>query len=154
VKKPAHVYKVITAINEKLDPEIMRFVLAKGEADILPKTKDISSLDGQVFHEAATRMMEVKKAKWLFGMAGDDSLGAKAMHTQINSLLLIRAGWSETQRKIFYAYGETGNQEKTAKKIKITQQSVSKTLKLISAAQVLELEHQLIEWANAVFADQ
>ena len=154
LKKPATIYQVITVINERLDPEMMRFVLATGEADILPKGKDISNLDGPVFHDAANHMMEIKKEKWHFGIAGDVSQEAKAMHTQINCLLLLRASWTETQRKIFYAYAETRNQEKTAKKLKITQQSVSKTLRLISAAQVLELEHQLIEWANAVFADK
>jgi ABC-type glycerol-3-phosphate transport system substrate-binding protein len=153
LKKPASVYKVITAINEKLDPEMMRFVLAKGEVDILSKTKDISNLDGPVFHEAANHMFQIKKEKWLFGMPGDDKQEVKALNTQINSLLLIRGSWTETQRKIFYAYAETGNQEKTAKKLRITQQSVSKTLRLVSAAQVLALEEQLTEWANAVFAD-
>ncbi len=154
VKKPASIYQAITAINQRLDPEMMRFVLAKGEMDIVHKVKDIANLDGPVFHDAANLMMKIKKEKWLFGIAGDDSREAKALHTQINCLLLIRASWTETQRKIFYAYAETGNQEKSAKKLKITQQSVSKTLRLISAAQVLELEQQLIEWANAVFADQ
>jgi len=128
--------------------------LAKGEMDIAPKVKDIANLDGPVFHDAANLMMKIKKEKWLFGIADDDSKQTKALHTQINCLLLIRLNWSETQRKIFYAYAETDNQEKTAKKLKITQQSVSKTLRLISAAQVLELEKQLIEWANDVFADQ
>jgi len=154
VKKPASIYKAITAINKRLDPEMMRFALAKGEMDVVPKVKDIANLDGPVFHDAANLMMRIKKEKWLFGIAGDDSKEAKALHTQINCLLLIRRSWSETQRKIFYAYAETDNQEKTAKKLKITQQSVSKTLRLISAAQVLELERQLIEWANDVFADQ
>ena len=153
VKKPASIYKVIAVINEKLDPEMMRFVMAIGEADILTKGKDISGLDGPVFHEAANHMLRIKKEKWLFGIAGDQSQEAKALHTQVNSLMLIKANWTETQRKIFYAYAETGNQEKTAKKLRITQQSVSKTLRLISAAQVLELEQQLIEWANGVFAD-
>ena len=154
IRKPGSIYKVITAINEKLDPEAMRFVLAKGEADIGPKAKDVSSLDGSVFHDAANHMMAIKKEKWLFGITGEENQNAKALHTQINSLLLIRTSWTETQRKIFYAYAETGNQEKAAKKLRITQQSVSKTLRLISAAQVLELEHQLTEWANVVFADQ
>jgi hypothetical protein len=154
VKKPGSIYKAIKAINERLDPEMMRFVLAKGEMDITPKTKDLASLDGTVFHEAANLMAKIKKEKWFFGIGGDESKEAMALHTQINCLLLIKASWTNTQRKIFYAYAETGNQEKAAKKLKVTQQSVSKTLKLISAAQVLELEQQLIEWANAVFADQ
>jgi len=154
LKQPGYVYKVITRINEELDPEKMRFVLAKGEIDISPKTKDVSLLDGQVFHEAVARMGEIRKEKWQFGIAGDNSKEAMALHIQINSLLLIRSGWTETQRKIFFVYAETGNQEKTAKKLKITQQSVSKTLRLISAAQVLELENYLTEWANAGFADQ
>jgi len=107
-----------------------------------------------VFHEAAMKMGEIKKEKWLFGIAGDGSLEAKALHVQVNSLLLIRAGWTEKQRKIYYLYAKNENQEKTGKQLKITQQSVSKTLRLTAGTQVLNLENKLTEWANAVFANR
>jgi hypothetical protein len=154
IKTPGDIYNIITTMNELLDPEQMRFVMAVGQIDVSSKSKDISLLDGPVFHEAATKMGEIKKEKWLFGVAGDGSLEAKALHVQVNSLLLIRAGWTEKQRKIYYLYAKNENQEKTGKQLKITQQSVSKTLRLTAGTQVLNLENKLTEWANAVFANR
>ena len=154
VKKPGHIYQIISTMNEQLDPEQMRFVLSIGQADVNARAKDISLLDGPVFHEAAAKMAEIKKEKWLFGLAANESLEAKAFHIQVNSLMLIRAAWTEKQRKIFYLYRENENQEKTGRQLKISQQSVSKTLRLMSAVQVLKLENHLTDWANAVFADR
>jgi hypothetical protein len=154
LKTPGDIYKIITTVNELLDPEQMRFVMAVGQIDVSGKSKDISLLDGPVFHEAATKMGEIKKDKWLFGVAGVDGLEAKALDVQVNSLLLIRAGWTEKQRKIYYLYSKNENQEQTGKQLKITQQSISKTLRLIAGTQVFNLESKLTDWANAVFANR
>jgi len=49
---------------------------------------------------------------------------------------------------VYRMYNETGRQEEVARRLHISQQQVSKTLKSIAAAQVQALEKTSLDWAE------
>lgn len=49
LKKRGDVYRIANLVNDSSAPEKMRLVLVKGELDIMPRTKDVSLMDGKVF---------------------------------------------------------------------------------------------------------
>jgi len=71
-----------------------------------------------------------------------------AWQAQVNLLWLVKQDWTERQRSLYRLYGETGLQEEVAKRLNISQQNVSKTLKSIAATQVQTLEKGLAEWTE------
>lgn len=147
LKQPWRLYEVMDAIDERLLPYKMRFVLVKGGIDVMPQ-RDISKADGEVFHLAAARMLELKREGLKFNChTGNEAFDA-AWGGQINLLWLVKQGWTERQRSVYRLYCETGLQGEVAKRLKISQQNVSKTLKSIAAAQVQALEKTLAGWTE------
>ena len=151
LNKAGDVYRIMDTMNDALVPEKIRFVLVKGELDVIPKNKDVSQLDGQVFHVAASLMATIKKEKRLFLCDTGNPLADMALDTQINALFLLKTSWTQKQRNIFNMYFKIGSQDSVAKKLKVTQQSVSKTLNAIAAIQVAALEDKVTNWTHATF---
>lgn len=146
IDNPAHVYELIRDINEFIYPQKIRFVLAKGEIEMKPGVEDISELDGNAFHEASSLMAELKKSGDVFASTGNNEMKDVALTNQVNALFLLKERWTEKQILVYKYYYTTLNQEAVAKKFKITQQSVSKTLKAINAVKIIELEKKVIAW--------
>jgi hypothetical protein len=149
VKEPWRLYDVMDAIDEGIAPYTMRFVLVKGEVDVLPKDGDVTKADGEAFHMAAAQMLELKESGLKFSCRTGDKALDEAWRVQVNLLWLVKKEWTERQRSVYRLYCETGLQDAMAKQLKIVQQTVSKTLKSISAAQVQELEKTLAHWAES-----
>lgn len=153
LKEPWKLYKIMDSIDEGIAPFKMRFVLVKGTVDVAPQNNDISKADGEVFHMAAARMFELKKEGLKFSCLTGNEAFDKAWQTQINLLWLVKESWTERQRKIYRLYCETGLQDEVAKRLKISQQNVSKTLKSIAATQVQALEKMTLDWTEKSFKD-
>lgn len=151
LKEPWKLYAVMDAVDEGIAPFKMRFVVVKGTVDVLPQAGDISKADGEVFHIAAARMLELKKQGLKFSCETGDALFDKAWQGQLNLLWLVKESWTERQRKVYRLYCETGVQESVAKQLNISQQNVSKTLRSIAAAQVQALEKNVSDWTEAEF---
>lgn len=149
VKQPWLLYEVMDAIDSALAPHKMRFVLVKAMIDIMPPNGDIARADGPAFHLAAAQMLELKKEGLKFSCSTGNPVLDKAWKGQVNLLWLLKSGWTERQRTVYKSYCRAGLQEQVASKLKITQQSVSKTLKSIAAAQVQALEQNLLAWTEA-----
>jgi hypothetical protein len=147
--KPAAVYNIINEINNGIYPQAMRFVLVKGKIDITPGITDIAKMDGAIFHEAVSYMNALKKEKTTFKQVSGHTANDIALNNQVNLLMLIKKRWTEKQRNVYIAYALGETQEDIAKKMKITQQTVSKTLKSIDAEPVLELEKTMRQWNEA-----
>lgn len=146
LKKPAMLYPVINTIQQAIAPESMRFVVVRDAVDILPASRDVTQADGPAFHRAAAMMNALKGKGLLFEAETGNSLQDKALNSQLNLLLLVKQDWTEKQRQMYNQYLKTGRQEEVARQLKVTQQSVSKTLKAIHAFQVQQLEEQFISW--------
>jgi len=148
LNEPWHLYKVMDAIDAGIAPERMRFVLVKGVVDVLPKQGTIAEADGAAFHTAAAEMLLLKKSGLKFSCQTGNKAFDTAWQAQVNLLWLVKQDWTERQRSLYRLYGETGLQEEVAKRLNISQQNVSKTLKSIAATQVQTLEKGLAEWTE------
>jgi hypothetical protein len=146
LKKPAVLYPIINGIQNAIAPERMRFVMVRDAVDIVPANRDVTQADGPAFHRAAALMTTLKAKGLLFEAETGDAVQDKALNSQMNLLLLLKQDWTEKQRQIYNNYLKTGRQEEVARQLKVTQQSVSKTLKAIHAFQVQQLEAQFLSW--------
>lgn len=149
VKEPWRLHEVMAAIDEGLAPHTMRFVLVEGAVDVLPQNGDVAKADGEAFHTAAERMQALKRSGLKFGCRTQNPATDAAWEAQVNALWLIKSRWTKRQQSVYRLYCQTGLQDAVAKQLKIAQQSVSKTLKSISAAQVRQLEELLSVWAGS-----
>lgn len=146
IKKPAMLYPVIDGIQNAIAPERMRFVMVRDAVDIVPASRDVTQADGPAFHRAAALMITLKGKGLLFDAETGNAVQDMALDSQLNLLLLLKQDWTEKQRQIYNNYLKTGRQEEVARQLKVTQQSVSKTLKAIHAFQVQQLEEQFLNW--------
>lgn len=150
IKNPACLYKLIDMLNTLLAPEQMRMVLVKGAVE-LPATANIASADGTAFHQAAALMTSLKDQGLLLAASTGNEDQDRLLQLNINALQLLKSDWTERQRRMYAAYVASGNQEAVAKSLDVTQQTVSKTLKAINAAQVQLLEKSLQQWLDIQF---
>ncbi len=148
LRAPWQLYNVMDAVDEGIAPLTMRFVLVRGRVDTMPEDGNISKADGEAFHIAAARMLELKKEDLKFSCATGDADFDAAWQGQLNLLWLLKRGWTARQRIIYRMYRETALQDVVAKKLGISQQTVSKTLKSIYAAQVQTLEKNIAHWTE------
>jgi hypothetical protein len=147
--KPAAVYGIINEINNGIYPQRMRFVLVKGFIDIAPGLTDITKMDGVIFHEAVNCMNGLKKEKNMFKQVTGNAAFDTAFNNQVNLLMLMKKRWTEKQHRLYAAYAMGNTQEEIARGMKITQQTVSKTLKSIDAEPVQEIEKSMQQWNEA-----
>jgi hypothetical protein len=145
------IYKIVDEFGDLILPERMRFVVARGSIEIPKNSGDIREADGDAFHEAAAMMLKAKAEKWMFRLKSGNEVHDMAVNTQINALLYIKSTWTENQRNIYRQYNELKTQEEVAKKTKISQQSISKSLQSIRAEQVLKLEDEFQKWLHATY---
>ena len=148
LKTPVELYSIINVIQNAIAPEKFRFVLVRGSIDVVPQNGDVRQADGPVFHQAAAAIQQLKKEGLLFSCSTGDALWDSAFSTQLNLLLLVKEGWTERQRLVYNAYVSSGRQEEVAAELQVTQQTVSKTLQAIKAAQVQKLEAALQAWTK------
>lgn len=148
LRSPDELYPVLNVIQDSVAPQKFRFVLVEGMIDVMPQNGDVRQADGAAFHQAAEGMQVLKKEGLLFSCKTGQALWDRAYSTQVNLLLLLKEGWTERQRSIYNAYLQSGRQEEVAAELQVTQQTVSKTLQAIKAAQVQKLEAALQTWTK------
>ena len=136
-------YEVINILLENLHPNLMRFVLVFDYIDTALETKDIAKMDGPAFHKASDLMHTLKKSKLMFDMSVGDKVVDTTISGQINLILLLKRNWSVKQHQIVEEYERTKNQYEVAKKLGITQQAVSKTLKRSMWKELKSIEENL-----------
>ena len=151
LKQPWKLYELMDAMDEAIAPAKIRFVLVKETVDVMPQHNAVAEADGAAFHLAATRMLDLKKSGLKFTCSTGNDPFDQAWQSQVNLLWLVKGRWTERQRRMFRMYSQTGLQDDVAKRLNISQQTVSKTLKSIDAAQVQALEKTLAEWTAAEF---
>ena len=145
---PYELYPLLSVIQDRVAPQKFRFVLAEGSIDVMPQNGDVREADGSAFHGAAESMQQLKREGLLFSCKTGNALWDTAYSTQVNLLLLLKDDWTERQRSIYTAYVKSGRQEEVAATLQVTQQTVSKTLQAIKAAQVQKLEAALQNWTK------
>ena len=148
LKTPVELYNIISVIQGAVAPEKFRFVLVQGNIDLVPSNGDVRQADGTAFHQAAEAMQQLKREGLLFYCKTANALWDAAYSNQLNLLLQLKSGWTLRQRLLYEAYIKSGRQEKVAEALGITQQTVSKTLQSIGAAQMQLLETRFNAWTK------
>lgn len=148
LRSPVELYPLLSVIQDSVAPQKFRFVVAEGSIDVMPENGDVRQADGSAFHQAAEGMQQLKKEGLLFSCKTGNALWDRAYGSQVNLLLLLKDDWTERQRSIYTAYVKSGRQEEVAAALQVTQQTVSKTLQAIKAAQVQKLEAALQHWTK------
>jgi|GEM_PF-6712749 len=149
IGKPWLLYNIMDAIASGIVPYQVRFVLVKGRVELLSEDKDVAKADGEAFPAAVAQMNMLKKEGLYFTCDTGNSLFDQAWKTQVNLIRLIKKDWTEQQWLIYESYKSLASQEAVGKKLKITQQSVSKALRSIDAVQMIAIEKELESWTMA-----
>lgn len=125
----SNIYKIITKILDDIYPNTIRFALVFDYIDTALETRNITKMDGVAFHKASEMIKELKMSKLMFDMSVEDEMLDMSITGQINLIFLIKKNWSATQYNTVREYEKIKKQSEVAKKLRITQQAVSKNLK-------------------------
>ena len=125
LKDLSEFYSIINVISNTIGPNLMRFVLVKGQIDTGLDQREISRMDGPAFHKASNLMNMLKHEKLIFKMDTGDPIFDKLVTNNINLIYLIEKKWSPKKINIIHDYEKIGDQQSVAAKYGIKQQDVS-----------------------------
>lgn len=140
---PTNLYRMVVHLLEGIHPYRMRFVFVKGELTAGLETKDAAIIDGPAFKKAGEYIPSAKSTKtdFVFDLGNPDK--DEVLNSLANLIIETKHDWTENQWRVAKLYGELKNQEKVAKKMKVSQQNVAKTLKSISWKKVCQAEETI-----------
>ncbi len=139
----SNIYKIITKILDDIYPNTIRFALVFDYIDTALETRNVTKMDGVAFHKASEMIRELKMSKLMFDMSVEDEMLDMAITGQINLIFLFKKNWSATQYNIVREYEKTNKQSEVAKKLRITQQAVSKNLKRSMWKEIKTVEEKI-----------
>jgi hypothetical protein len=148
IKDRTALYNIISDVNNAIAPQKIRFVAYRGNIDLGLEEKEITAMDGEAFHTAASMMQQLKTSGMLLQCNTGDPLFDKALENQVNALGILKDNWTERQREIFNLYKALNNQAEAAKRLNITQQAISNALQQVDAFKIIELEKNILSWLN------
>ena len=125
LKDVSKFYSIMDVISKTIGPNLMRFVLVKGQIDTGLNQREISRMDGPAFHKASNLMDMLKNEKLIFKMDTGDPIFDKLVTNNINLIYLIEKKWSSKKINIINEYEKIRDQRKVAAKYGIKQQDVS-----------------------------
>ncbi|MFQ6002611.1 MAG: SatD family protein [Candidatus Zixiibacteriota bacterium] len=140
---PTNLYRIAVHLLNGIYPHQMRFVFVRGRVTAGLETKDVAIIDGPVFKKAGQYLSLVKRAKTDFIFDLGNPAKDEVLNSLGNLIVEIKHNWTETQRKVAKLYSELKNQVKVARKLKVSQQNVAKTLKSISWGKVYQAENTM-----------
>ena len=142
---PANLYRMATQLWDGIYPHRMRFAFVKGKLTAGLETKDAAIIDGPAFKKAGEYISLAKRAKTDFVFDLGNPTKDEVLNSLANLVAEIKHGWTENQRKVAKLYAELKNQKKVARRMKVSQQNVAKTLKSISWKKVCPAEDTVNE---------
>ena len=127
---PSCIYDVVVSILESICPHIMRFTAARGPVTTGADTGDVSLMDGPAFHRAEELMVRQKRSGlYIFTFHSGADLLDEGVTLLANFVIDARLSWSARQRQMVEMYEKKQSQEKVARSLGVTQQTVSLTLR-------------------------
>ena len=139
----SNIYKIITKILDDIYPNSIRFALVFDYIDTALETRNVTKMDGVAFHKASKMIRELKMSKLMFDMSVEDEMLDMSITGQINLIFLFKKNWSATQYNIVREYEKTKKQSEVAKKLRISQQAVSKNLKRSMWKEIRTVEEKI-----------
>lgn len=136
-------YEMILDIFEIIGLNVVRFVLVKGIIDTGLDQREISRMDGPVFHEAAGMIKELKKEKLLFKISTRDEIFDKLVAGNINLIYLIENKWSPKKIEIIKKYEKSRDQKEVAGKLGMKQQDISYHIQSTNWREIQKIKEDL-----------
>ena len=121
-------------------------VISEGSIDQNRRTENLNELDGEVFWNSSTAMNELKKSKRYVRFTTSNPENDRLVSDIADLLADLKYEWTEKEKEIIQYYEELSNQNKVARKLHISQQSVSDGLRRAKYKQIRETENALIEF--------
>jgi len=133
-------WQVAECLTMGVFPEAFRFGIGVGEIDIAGDGDDINAMDGTAFHAAAAAVAEAEESGTPFRLRLAEGAQPKQdkarfaaeiqlVEANLSLMQTIRSQWTERGAQIVSLYEKLGTQQATAKRLKISQQAVSKVLR-------------------------
>lgn len=149
-KRPYATYMACRNVNYSIHPHIFRFIIVRNKIDIGIGTRDPTLMDGAAFHLASDLMKKAKRKKkyFIFNIGSPTSTGRfNEWLTEVGNLVsALTSAWSDHQRSVVMNYEKFKNQERVARKLRITQQAVSDALKRANWELVNEAQRLIDEF--------
>lgn len=140
---PVPLYDVVDHVRRGLHPKEARVVAAAGEIDVVPRSSDVSRMDGPAFHAADDLLTDIDGTRYRFAMdVGDDELDV-VIADEVNLLLFRKREWTARQREVVNANRELGTQRAVAEELDVSQQAVSNVLARAGWRELSEMEDRL-----------
>jgi len=139
-------YAIVSKLMEYLQPLKIRMVISEGSIDQNRRTENLNELDGEVFWNSSTAMNELKKSKRYVRFTTSNPENDRLVSDIADLLADLKYEWTEKEKEIIQYYEELSNQNKVARKLHISQQSVSDGLRRAKYKQIRETENALIEF--------
>lgn len=140
---PTVVYDVARTFADRLAPQRLRLVVARGEVYLGVETRDVARMDGPAFHRANELLAGAERDGLLFDAAVTGSPLDTAVADEVNLLLGRRVAWTDRQREVVTEYRRRGTQTAAAEALGISQQAVSKALGSVDWRMVETVEERL-----------
>ena len=141
-------YQIVAQLIEYLHPLKIRLVISEGKIDQNRETDKLNELDGEVFWNASSAMNELKRTKRYIKFTTGKQVNDDLISNFADIIADMKYDWSEKEKEIVLIYEELQNQSKVAKKLKISQQSVSDGLRRARYKQIRNAEKALKEFLN------
>lgn len=149
VIKPSHqkiLYVIINDLNNAIAPINMRYAVVSGKIDVGLTQHDVSNMDGDAFHKAAEGITILKENELtIYSKTGNINFDIN-FQNQANLLQILKNKWTIKQRETYTLYKQLSNQHSVAKKMKVSQQTISKVLHSIQAQQIIQIEQRFENW--------
>lgn len=136
-------YQIMMDIFDIIGLNVMRFVLVKGDIDTGLDQKQISRMDGPVFHVAVRLMQELKREKLLLKMSTSNEVFDTLVTDTVNLIYLIEKRWSPLKLDIIREYEKSRDQKEVAHKFGIKQQDISYHIKSSNWREIQKIKEDL-----------
>lgn len=151
LKRPDHAFDFLVWLNLALWPQRFRLGVGVGVIDIGLRG-DAADLDGTAFHNAAEAVRRAARDGLPFAI---EAPSIPTPQGRIAETLALFHGntiaeWKPRMHDAAIAYRSTGTQQDAARKLKVTQQSVSRTLARAHHEHLLTAEDSLRLWLESL----
>jgi len=136
----ANAYRIVSIILETIHPTLMRFAIVRAPLDVGLRSRDARRMDGIAFHRAADMILSDKKSANLVAFELGDPIVDNLLNSHVNLVLSIKTAWTDRQSQVVTMYKRLKNQQEVAKRLRVSQATVSEILNTADRHGVLDAE--------------
>lgn len=141
---------LILAIQEYSKYHTTRIILVKDEINYGLNKKSFLTLEGPALWRSKTLIQKLKTNQTYFLAKVEGELLNVTLNTILNLIIAIRNDWNEIEWEVYKSSSEDMKQKELARKLKVSQQYVSKIIKTSKLKIVKEAEANLKTILNGI----